>query len=378
MDVTNLLSFGFGRKLPVILQSEAAECGLACIAMVAGYHGHKVDLNTLRQRFSVSLRGSTLEQLMNISEKLLMNTRALQLDLEHMKQLQTPCILHWNLNHFVVLKAVGKKGIIIHDPGAGQRLIHWEEVSKSFTGIALEITPSAAFQKKAEARKLGLSSLWQTITGLKRSFIQVLFLALALEVFALAMPYFIQLTVDNVVVNNDKDLLFVLGLGFLLLTLFKVLTDTIRSWVILFLRSHLGIQLVSNLFRHLMRLPLPWFQKRHIGDVVSRFSSLGQVNQMLSSGFIEGLSDGLMAIVTLIMMYIYSPILATIALGAVALYCLFRLVFYRPLRMRTEESIMMAAKEDTVFIETVRAIQPLKVFNLYGSYSPQLAAFLRH
>ncbi|MGI9282026.1 MAG: cysteine peptidase family C39 domain-containing protein [Endozoicomonas sp.] len=352
MNVTSLLSFGFGRRLPVVLQSEAAECGLACIAMVAGYYGHKTDLNRLRQRFSVSLRGSTLEQLMNISEKLLMNTRALQLDLEHMKQLRTPCILHWNLNHFVVLKSVSKKGIIIHDPGSGQRFLSWEEVSKSFTGIALEVTPSAAFQQKKETKKLGLSSLWQSITGLKRGFIQVLFLALALEVFALTMPYFIQLTVDNVVVNNDKDLLFVLGLGFLLLTLFKVLTDTIRSWVVLFLRSHLGIQLVSNLFRHLMRLPLPWFQKRHIGDVVSRFSSLGQVNQMLSSGFIEGLSDGVMALVTLVMMYIYSPLLATVALGAVVLYCIFRLVFYRPLRMRTEESIMMAAKEDTAFIET--------------------------
>ena len=151
MSVINLLSFGLGRRLPVILQSEAAECGLACIAMVAGYHGHKTDLNTLRQRFSVSLRGSTLEQLMNISEKLLMNTRALQLDLEHMKQLRTPCILHWNLNHFVVLKSVSKRGIIVHDPGSGQQLLNWEEVSKSFTGIALEITPSAAFQKKPES-----------------------------------------------------------------------------------------------------------------------------------------------------------------------------------------------------------------------------------
>ncbi len=363
MDVFNLLNFGFKRRLPVILQSEAAECGLACLAMVAGYFGHVTDLNTLRQKYSVSLRGSTLEQLMNISEQLLMNTRALQLDLEEIKELRRPCILHWNLNHFVVLKSVKRKGIVIHDPGSGIRHLTWEEVSKSFTGIALELAPSTSFKRKKENRKMGLSSLWTHISGLKRSLVQIFILALALEVFALVMPYYMQLTVDNVVVNNDRDLLFVLGLGFLLLTVFTVLTTAIRSWIILFLRSHMGMQLVSNLFRHLMRLPLPWFEKRHMGDVVSRFGSLSQVNQMLSTGFIEGVTDGLMALVTLAMMYIYSPLLATIALAAVILYTLFRLAFFRPLKTRTEESIMMGAKEDSDFMETVRAIQPLKLFN---------------
>ncbi|WP_422450555.1 peptidase domain-containing ABC transporter [Endozoicomonas sp. ALB091] len=331
--------------------------------MVTSYFGHEIDLNTLRNRFSVSLRGSTLEQLMNISEQLLMNSRALQLDLDEIKELRRPCILHWNLNHFVVLKSVSRKGILIHDPSSGVRHVNWEDTSKSFTGIALELQPSPSFKRKKETKKMGLSSLWTNISGLKRSLVQIFFLALALEVFALVTPYFMQLTIDNVVVNNDRDLIFVLGLGFLLLTVFNVATSAIRSWVILFLRSHLGIQLASNLFRHLLRLPLPWFEKRHMGDVVSRFSSLSQVNQMLSTGFIEGLTDGLMAVVTLAMMYIYSPKLATVALGAVLLYTLFRLAFFRPLKTRTEESIMMAAKEDSDFMESVRAIQPLKLFN---------------
>ncbi|WP_422468159.1 peptidase domain-containing ABC transporter [Endozoicomonas sp. ALC013] len=331
--------------------------------MVTSYFGHEIDLNTLRNRFSVSLRGSTLEQLMNISEQLLMNSRALQLDLDEIKELRRPCILHWNLNHFVVLKSVSRKGILIHDPSSGVRHVNWEDTSKSFTGIALELQPSPSFKRKKETKKMGLSSLWTNISGLKRSLVQIFFLALALEVFALVTPYFMQLTIDNVVMNNDRDLIFVLGLGFLLLTVFNVATSAIRSWVILFLRSHLGIQLASNLFRHLLRLPLPWFEKRHMGDVVSRFSSLSQVNQMLSTGFIEGLTDGLMAVVTLAMMYIYSPKLATVALGAVLLYTLFRLAFFRPLKTRTEESIMMAAKEDSDFMESVRAIQPLKLFN---------------
>ncbi len=363
MEVFSLLNFGFKRRLPIVLQSESAECGLACLAMVTSYFGHEIDLNTLRNRFSVSLRGSTLEQLMNISEQLLMNSRALQLDLDEIKELRRPCILHWNLNHFVVLKSVSRKGILIHDPSSGVRHVNWEDTSKSFTGIALELQPSPSFKRKKETKKMGLSSLWTNISGLKRSLVQIFFLALALEVFALVTPYFMQLTIDNVVMNNDRDLIFVLGLGFLLLTVFNVATSAIRSWVILFLRSHLGIQLASNLFRHLLRLPLPWFEKRHMGDVVSRFSSLSQVNQMLSTGFIEGLTDGLMAVVTLAMMYIYSPKLATVALGAVLLYTLFRLAFFRPLKTRTEESIMMAAKEDSDFMESVRAIQPLKLFN---------------
>ena len=114
-----LLRFSGRSRLSVILQTEVAECGLACLAMVVGYYGHKVDLNTLRSQYPISLRGSTLQSLIQIADKMHFSSRPLRLEIEELDQLQKPCILHWDMNHFVVLKSVNQNHIVIHDPAQG-------------------------------------------------------------------------------------------------------------------------------------------------------------------------------------------------------------------------------------------------------------------
>src|SRR5258708_17235039 len=149
-----LLNFSGRHRLPIILQTEIAECGLACLAMIANFHGHEIDLNSLRRQHPISLRGTTLHSLMQTADKLDFACRPLRLELEQLDQLRTPTILHWDLNHFVVLKSVSKKHILIHDPAAGFRKISMSEVSKHFTGVALELTPTPRFQPKNEVKKL--------------------------------------------------------------------------------------------------------------------------------------------------------------------------------------------------------------------------------
>src|ERR687883_557915 len=117
----SLLSFTTRGQLPVIQQAEAAECGLACLAMVASYHGHRIDLNTLRRRYPASLNGVTLRALIQVASHLHLLGRPLRFELAHLRQLRLPAILHWDMNHFVVLKAVTGRGIIVHDPATGER-----------------------------------------------------------------------------------------------------------------------------------------------------------------------------------------------------------------------------------------------------------------
>ncbi|MEP1740096.1 MAG: peptidase domain-containing ABC transporter [Kangiellaceae bacterium] len=358
----DLLSFSRGSKLPVLLQTEAAECGLACIAMVASYHGHKIDLNTLRRDYPISLKGVTLKNLMTVADSLKFSSRALRLDLHDIQNLQLPCILHWDLNHFVVLKKATRDKIVIHDPARGECSLPLDEVSKRFTGVALELTPANGFEKKDERLKMRLSDLWTKATGLKRVLTRILILSLLLQTFALVSPFYMQLVVDNVLVGHDTNLLVVLALGFLLLALIRAGTEALRSFIIMYLGSQLSIQMAANLFRHLLRLPLSYFEKRHIGDVVSRFTSMDNVKQMITTGLIETVVDGVMTISTLIMMFIYSPLLAFIVLGVVALYAILRFIMYRPFRKRTEESIVNNAKENSNFMETVRAMQSIKIF----------------
>ena len=362
MSFLDRLSFGVGSQLPLILQTEATECGLACLGMVASYHGYRTDLASLRRKFSISLKGVTLSGLMQIAHRLELATRPLKLDLDHLSQLKLPCVLHWNFNHFVVLKEVGIKSVTIHDPAFGIRKLSFEELSKSFTGVALEVWPNSGFQQQEQRQPIRLRQLMGRVTGLGRSFTQILLLALSLEVFALVSPFFMQWVIDNVIVSADRDLLTTLAIGFGLLMLMQQAVTAIRSWVLMYMGTTLNIQWRANVFTHLVSLPIQYFEKRHLGDVVSRFSSIDQIQRTLTTSFLEAVLDGLMTIVTLVMMFIYSPTLGWIAVGAMTLYALTRWAWYRPLRTAIEEQIIHAAKQQSHFLETIRGVKAIKLF----------------
>ena len=352
-----------GRRMPVILQTEAAECGLACIAMVAAHHGLRSDLPTLRQRFPMSLKGATMADLVRLAAHLQLNARALRAEMPHLPDLALPCILHWDLNHFVVLEGVSRGVAVIHDPARGVRRLSLAEVSKHFTGVVLELGPQADFKPHAVQQTISVRQMLGRVTGLRRSLLQIFALAAALEFFLLLSPFFLQWVVDGVLVGLDRDLLVTLGVGFGLLVLIQVATGAIRSWAVLHLSTTLNLQWLANVFAHLMRLPVAWFEKRHTGDVMSRFGAVQKIQQTLTTSFIEAVLDGLLVVVTLVMMLIYSGLLTSIAVGAVAVYAALRWAFFRPLRDATEESIVFEAKRSSHFLESLRGVQSIKLFN---------------
>lgn len=356
------LDFGGGRRLPVFLQTEASECGLASLGMVASFHGHRIDLAGLRRRFTLSLKGATLAYLMQVAGRLHLAPRALRLELEELPKLRTPCILHWDLNHFVVLRSAGPREAVIHDPAAGVRRMPIAEVSKHFTGVALELAPTAEFRPRDERRRVRLRDLTGPVTGLARSLAQVLLLALVLQAFALLAPFYMQWVVDGAVVAADRDLLTVLGIGFLMLAVIQVAVGALRSWVVLYLGTTLNLQWLANVFTHLLRLPVAWFEKRHLGDVVSRFGAVTTIQRTITSSFVEAVIDGLMALATLAMMLVYSGTLTALAVAAVAAYAVSRGAFYAPLRRATEEHIVHASRQQSHFLETVRGVQSIKLF----------------
>ncbi|ALO43834.1 peptidase domain-containing ABC transporter [Pseudoalteromonas phenolica] len=360
--VVNKLQFWSRNSLPIILQSEAAECGLASLAMVACYHGYQTDLVSIRQKFSISLEGATLLDIMGFAEQLKLSTRPLRIELEDLDALQTPCILHWDLNHFVVLKKANEKRIVIHDPAKGEKTLTLEEASKHFTGVALELTPTKDFEKQESKPTLRFSDFWSRISGLKRSLLLIFLLSLLLQVFTLAAPYYIQLVIDDVVLTGDTSLLTVLAVGFFLVLVFEIATNALRGFTLLHFGNQMNIQLGANLFHHLVRLPISYFEKRHMGDVVSRFGSLQQVKQLLTTGVIEAIIDGLMAIITLAMIFFYSPTLSAVVLVAVFAYAGVRIAMYKPYRAISEQEIMARAEENSNFMETVRGIQTIKLF----------------
>jgi ATP-binding cassette, subfamily B, bacterial CvaB/MchF/RaxB len=361
-ELVGRLSFGVASKLPVILQTEATECGLACLAMVAGFHGYHCELGALRRRFPVSLKGVTLATLMRVAAALDLMTRPLKLDIRHLPQLRLPCVLHWDFNHFVVLKEVRGNCATIHDPAHGERRLCLEELSKSFTGVALECWPGTEFKPQDTRKRLRLRDLMGHVSGLGRSLGQALWLAVALEFFTVLTPLFQRWIVDDVIVSADRDLLAVLALGFGLLLLAQQAVAAIRGWVLMYLGTVVNIQWCANVFAHLLSLPVPYFEKRHLGDVVSRFGSIDTIQRTLTTSFLEAILDGVMTIITLALMFIYSSQLAWIAVAAMSLYGIARWVWFAPLRRAREDQIVHVAKQQTHFLETVRGIKVLKLF----------------
>ena len=357
-----LLEFSGKKRVPLILQAEMAECGLACVAMIASFHGHKLDMAALRKRYNADLKGMNLQQLIDLSDSMGLASRALRCPIEDIGKLALPCVLHWDMNHFVVLTGVTKSGVSINDPALGKRTLSYEDFALHFTGIALELTPTKGFQQQDERQQMRLSQLWSKMTGLTQALLTLFVLSVLLQAFALVTPYYMQWVVDEVLISQDKPLLIVLAIGFGLLAIINVVTTSVRSWLVLRVSSLLNMQMGVNLLRHLLRLPMNYFEKRHIGDLVSRFGSLAQVRERLTTGLVETVVDGVMSIAVLVMMLIYSVKLTLVVVAAIAIYTLLRFALYRPLHRATEESIQANAKEQTNFLENIRGIQTIKLF----------------
>ena len=355
------MKLSWTQKLPMVYQTEAAECGLACLAMVAGYHGAQIDLPALRQRFSLSLRGATLAHIIKFAGALDLAGRPLRVELEDLGYLKTPCILHWKMDHFVVLKKVTRKYVFLHDPAMGPRRINYAEANRNFTGVALELTPTPTFFPRDERQPLRLRDLIGRVVGLKRALGQIFVLAAALELFSIISPLFLQLTVDKVVAAFDRDLLPTLAIGFMLLIGLQSALGALRSWATLYFGTSLKLQWYANLFSHLVRLPVSFFEKRYFGDIMSRFDGAEAIQRTLTNNSIEAVLDGLISVFVLAVMFVYSRKLALIVVLSVLLYVALRNLAYLPLRKSMEEQIIRLAKQQSFLIETLRGIRTIKV-----------------
>jgi ATP-binding cassette, subfamily B, bacterial CvaB/MchF/RaxB len=362
----NLLNFTGRRILPMIRQSEAAECGLACLAMVASYYGHRTTLSQLRRRFPISLRGMTLAQLMAMSDEMGLYSRPLRGEIEELPEVRLPAVLHWDLNHFVVLKSIkrtlsGTK-YIVHDPAKGVLQISPEEMSRHWTGVVMELHLTPGLVKADHRVRLKFSQLGINLVGLKSSLVQAFGLSILLQIFAFLAPFYLQLSIDKAIPAFDVPFLTALALGFAGLAVVSLITRSLREIILLKVSNAIGFSMVADLFRHMLKLPISFFERRHTGDIISRFESTEPINEVMSHGLISSVIDGIMAVLTLGLMYYYSPMLATVAVVFLVLFVGIRAATFRPLRLASVDWIAARAEEASTMIETVRGMATIKLF----------------
>lgn len=344
------------------LQSEATECGLACLFTVSRMLGGGGDFLSMRQRFPPGARGADLATLMDVATALGLNPRAARAELDDVPQLQLPCILHWDLDHFVVLHRIRRGRFHIADPAVGDRRLTRDELSRHFTGIALELTPTLAFERRPKPPPLPWGRVLGQVSGLPLALARIVVVGLVLEALALTGPLLQQWVIDDVLVSGDTSLLTVIILGFALLLLLRTAIGMARSWMILVLGQTLALQWATSVFATLIRLPLDFFERRHLGDIASKFGSLGAIQRVLTQSSVEALLDGLMAVTGLVMMLLYAPPLAAVAVASAGLYALLRWASFGPYRRAAAERLLVGAREDSFFLETLRSMAPLKLF----------------
>ena len=333
------------------------------MVMVASYHGRHTDLSEIRRRFPLSLNGTALTHLMEIGMSLGLRSRALRLEPEDLRELSVPCIIHWNMEHYVVLWRVCRDGVVIHDPVHGRSTLSRAEFSTHFTGIALELEPIADFVPAPRPQRIGILRLTGNLGGIKRSLGLLALLALCLEALVLLAPLLVQVITDVALPYQDTDLLNLLGVGFLIMMVLHASVGALRSWCVARLGVSLNYGWRVNVFTHLVSLPHRYFERRQLGDLQNRFGSIADIQKALTSRFIEGLLDGVMTLLTLVLMLVYSKVLTAITVMAFVLYTCAKVVTFGWLREAQHGQLMSQAIQESHFLEVTRGIQAIRLNN---------------
>jgi len=342
-------------------QTGAGECGLACLGYVLATFGNHIDLRDLRRQFPVSGTGARLADLVDIARTMRLEGRGIVVGADEVAALRLPCILHWNDDHFVVLARRRLRSVVIHDPARGEKVLTWPEFQRFFSGIALELSPMIGFESRPMRERLHWRQVTGRTSGLKRGVSQILIVATCLQLFALAGPLLSQWVIDDAIASSDSDLVWVICIGLTLSLLLKTSLDVSRAWLSLVLTTQLMTAWCSRIMGHLMRLPVRWFELRHVGDVVSRFQSTQAIQQAVSGKFTEIVLDLIFCLGLLAVMLVYSPILTLVALGSVCVYCIVRVLPHGPYHRSIEDAVVKEAKAQSHFIESVRSMPTVKV-----------------
>ncbi|RAW90784.1 peptidase domain-containing ABC transporter [Photorhabdus laumondii] len=352
------------KKIPVILQSEISECGLACLVMLAGYFGKRIDLAAARSIHEVTMDGMTLRNLVNAFEQVGMTSRASRVEIEDLHTITRPVILHWSFNHYVVLIKVNRKGAVIHDPAIGQRFISLRELSDKFTGVILEAWPIETFNKEPLEINVNVKDLFKGISGLGKILSGVLAISIVIELLSISVPAATQFTIDTLIRSNDIQGIYSLSIVVISALLAKSFFSVIRAITLMNLRYSLGVKWAEMFFNRVVSLKLPFFIKRHIGDISSRFQALCAIQESFDSNMISSALDAIVVFISIVVIINYSPILAIPPVFFSLFYAAIRIGLFNKFKTLKNETIIHESIQQSHFIESIRAITAIKMLNL--------------
>lgn len=361
------MSIGFLSTRPrvdTVMQAQVSECGLACLTMIAGYHGHQFDLAYLRAVHPVTRAGMSMADIVELAGSLSLDGRGFALSsIEDLGKIALPCILHWNGNHFVVLEAIGARGYTVHDPAFGRRVYEADDIRRHFSGVVLEFEPRLDFTKVASSTRSQLWSVLKTCRGLGATLTQIVIVSVAVSLLGLMTPILLQVALDVVLPQFDIDLLAMLSIALACFMIFEATGKWLRDYVIL--RSSLLFQtyFTRNIVGHSCRLPLSYFEERHNGDFIARLDSIENVKSYLVRGLVSSFADSLMSVLAVALMLLYSPTMTAVVVATLAVLVVLRFLFVPALKSASTMALEAHSQERTRMLDGLRRVEALKVHN---------------
>jgi len=354
-------------KLPEIYQTETAECGLACLVMVAQFFRIKITLPQLRNQFSVSLNGLSLKNLIVIAKEVGLGAKPVRCKLEDLADLDQPALLHWDLQHFVVLKCVGQKYVEIHDPSTGYQKMTLADASNHYTGIAVEFFKTdVRSDRSKEDSKYGLGYFLQFFKKLKLDLFQIVLLSVLIELLLLLQPIFLRTALDEEVLLSPStvDAIFILFFASLLI---NSAIGYFRDYAVISVGTRFNMTSTKSVFSRMLSLTIPFFEKRQMGDILERYRVMDELENFVVSVIPFAIIDGTMTIVSLALLFYISPEIAVLLLASFLILILIRMFSYTYVK-RYEKAFLHAKGEESGFlIETIQNIFTVKVNNLARS-----------
>ncbi|PCE28730.1 ABC transporter permease [Paraburkholderia acidicola] len=358
------------KKVRPILQDEVTECGLACLAMIATWHGRETTLRTLRNRYPVKIdSGLSFFDLIEIANDLGIRARGLQFEASEIDALKLPCILHWGMNHYVVLTKVGYGSVHIIDPALGEMKLPLAQALTNITGYALELNPDIGFTHTGASDRIHLRDYLAGLTGIRKSLLIGVAGGVAAQLLLLLGPSYVQLTIDEALKKTDVDILYLLTIVFSIVFLFDTLYSNLVGNIKSYLRNIVSQQLSSNMVGHLARLPIGYYLFHNTGDSISRVSSISEIGRFLVDGLIGGLLNVVTCVLTLVLMFYYSPVLAGISLAGMVLFALSRLAIQPQMQDAMSQILTRGAEADALLIENIRSAHSIKLLSAESARS---------
>ena len=347
------------KKYPYIRQHDETDCGAACMAMITAYYGSPVGVARMRDLANVDADGATMWSVAQAAETLGFHARGLQLSYEALQELDLPAIVHWEGYHYIVLWEASAKGVLVGDPGIALRRLSAEEFQRGWTGRALELIPTAKFGS-TEKIKSPFRRFWPIVRPHSGLLVEVLGASLLLSILGLGIPLFTQTILDRVLVTGAADLLNILLLGMLGVAAFQALLTAVRRAILVHISTAANARLVSDFLRHVLSLPMKFFDLRRVGDVISRVGENDKIRAALVGTIPGVILDTVLALGYFGLMAFYNTSLMLVVLAVVPLFVILMVAFTPAIRRNRQEHFTKHADAWSTMIECFTGIGTVK------------------